>query len=143
MSGVAMVEQVEAVSPGVSLVSSVYDAFGRKDIPAIFALLDHSCTITQSTRLPWGGAYAGHDGVLEFFGRLTSAIESTVETERYIDDQDGHVVAIGVTRGRVVATGRPFEIAETHVWTVRDGKVLRFESYIDTARMREVLGLPE
>jgi len=45
------------------------------------------------------------------------------------------------TRGRALATGKRFDVPETHVWTIRDGKVTRFESYIDTKMMREALGL--
>ncbi len=51
------------------------------------------------------------------------------------------MVQIGRTRGRVRATGNEFDVPETHVWTVEDGRVTRFESYIDTPKMREALGL--
>ena len=74
-----------------------------------------------------------------FFTKLTGALEP--EPERLIDDEEGHVVQIGRTRGRVRATGNEFDVPETHVWTVEDGKVIRFESYIDTPNMREALGL--
>ncbi len=68
-------------------------------------------------------------------------MESEVEPERLIDDEEGHVVQIGRTRGRVRATGKEFDVPETHVWTVEEGRVIRFESYIDTPKMREALGL--
>jgi ketosteroid isomerase-like protein len=32
-------------------------------------------------------------------------------------------------------------VAIAHVWTVLDGRVSRFEAYIDTPAMREALGL--
>ena len=76
-----------------------------------------------------------------FLSKLTGAVESEVETGRFIDDEDGHVVQIGHTRGTVRVTGARFEVPETHVWTVQDGKVKWFESYVDTAKMRAVLGL--
>lgn len=52
-----------------------------------------------------------------------------------------NVAQIGHTRGRVRATGREFDVPETHVLTVRNDKIARFGSYIDTAMMREALGL--
>jgi ketosteroid isomerase-like protein len=97
--------------------------------------------IYQSSRLPWGGSYKGHEGFGEFLTKLTAAMESRVETERYNDDEEDHVVAVGRTRGRVLATGKRFDVPETHLWTIRDGRVIRFESYIDTKMMREALGL--
>ena len=130
-----------SVSAEVAVVERVYDAFGRGDAETIFALFHPEGTIYQSQALPWGGTYHGHAGLAEFFGKLTGAIASKVETEHVIDDLEGHVVAIGRTRGHVLASGRPFDVAETHVWTVAEGRILRFESYIDSGSMREALGL--
>ena len=140
-SGTMTQTQVAATHDNVTVVRRVYDAFERGDVPTIFALFDSGGEIYQSTRLPWGGRYEGHGGLADFLGNLTGTIESRVETERFIDDGDGHVVASGVTRGTVVATGRRFEVPETHVWTVEDGRIVRFESYVDAGRMREALGL--
>ena len=125
----------------VAVVRSVYDAFGRGDVPAIFGLFHAEAEVYQSSRLPWGGRYRGHEELGAFLTKLTSTIESEVDTGLFIDDEEGHVVQVGHTRGTVRGTGRPFDVPETHVWTVVDGKVLRFESYIDTAKMREALGL--
>lgn len=125
----------------VAVVRGVYDAFARGDAEAIFGLAHPEVEVFQSSRLPWGGQYRGHEGLGEFLTKLTGAVESEVEPERLIDDEEGHVVQTGRTRGRVRATGKPFDVPETHVWTVEDGKVVRFESYIDTPKMREALGL--
>jgi ketosteroid isomerase-like protein len=54
-----------------------------------------------------------------------------VDTGRYIKEEEGHGVAVGHTWGRVHATGREFGVPETHLWTVKAGKVVRFEAYID------------
>ncbi len=125
----------------VAVVQSVYDAFGRGDVQTLFGLFHPEAEIYQSSHLPWGGSYEGHEGLGDFLGKLTGAIESKVETGRFIDDEEGHVVQMGRTRGRVLATGREFDVPETHVWTVKDGKVMRFEAYIDTPMMHEALGL--
>ncbi len=134
-------ERKQTLSENATIVQSVYDAFGRGDVEAVFGLVHPGIEIYQSGRLPWGGSYSGYEGFGEFLAKLTGAVESRVETERYIDDEEDHVVAVGRTRGRVLATGTRFDVPETHVWTIRDGKVMRFESYIDTKIMREALGL--
>lgn len=125
----------------VAVVKSVYEAFARGDAEAIFGLVHPQAEVYQSSRLPWGGRYEGHEGLGAFLTRLTGTVESEVEPERLIDDEEGHVVQIGRTRGRVRATGKEFDVPETHVWTVEGGRVIRFESYIDTPKMREALGL--
>ena len=125
----------------VRTVKDVYDAFGRGDVPAIFGLFHPEAEVYQSARLPWGGEYRGHEELGVFLSKLTGAVESEVETGRFIDDEDGHVVQIGHARGTVRETGARFEVPETHLWTVEDGKVVRFESYVDTTKMRAALGL--
>jgi ketosteroid isomerase-like protein len=62
-----------------------------------------------------GGLFTGHAGLDEFLAKRTATIRSKVTTERYIADEDHHVAAIGRTRGHVVATGREFDVPETHV----------------------------
>jgi hypothetical protein len=123
------------------VVRRVYEAFARGDVPGLFALFHEDGEIYQSSQVPWGGSYRGHEGLGAFLGGLAGTIRSQVETERYIADGEGHVVAVGFTRGQVVATGEPFDVPEVHLWTVADGKISRFESYIDTATMRAALGL--
>ena len=70
---------------------------------------------------------------------MIGAIKSSLDTERYIEGEEGHVVAFGHTWGRVRATGREFGVPETHLWTVKEGKVVRIEAYIDTPMMRGAL----
>ena len=46
----------------------------------------------------------------------------------------------GRTAGTVNATGAAFDVDELHLLTVRDGRVVRFEAYIDTPAMLAALG---
>jgi ketosteroid isomerase-like protein len=60
---------------------------------------------------------------------VIGAIRSSLDTERHLEDEEGHNVAFGHTWGRVCATGRECGVPETHLWTVKEGKVARFEAY--------------
>ena len=125
----------------VAVVRSAYDAFRRGNVQMIFHLLHAEIEIYQSEGVPWGGTYKGHQEIASFIEKLTETIESRVEPDQYIEDEAGHVVAVGHTRGRVRATGREFDVPAVHVWTIREGKAVKFEAYIDTAEMRVALGL--
>ena len=92
----------------------MYDAFARRDGPAIFARLHPDVEFRQTELLPWGGHYRGHEAAREFFTRLREAIDSAVTVERLIDAGD-HVVAIGRTRGRALASGTAFDVPIAHV----------------------------
>ena len=125
----------------VAVVRSAYEALGRGDVQAIFGLLHPQIEVYQSKRVPWGGNYKGHEEVGYFFSKLTETIESKVEPDQFIDDEEGHVVVVGHTRGNVLATGREFEVPAVHVWTIREGKAVKFEAYIDDFQMRAALGV--
>ena len=125
----------------VAVVQSAYEAFRRGDVQAIFALLHPEIEIYQSEWVPWGGKYKGHEEVGHFFSKLSESIESRVEPDQFIDDEEGHVVAVGYTLGHVRATRREFEVPAVHVWTISEGKVTKFEAYIGTFQMRMALGL--
>ncbi len=119
-------------------VQEVYAAFGRRDLPKVFSLLSPDIEIVQSKELPWGGVYRGHDGARQFFGKLGSQIDSTLDIERVISAED-HVVAIGWTHGTVKETGVSYRVPIAHVWHVRDGLVVQTQFFIDHPAMLEAL----
>ncbi len=123
----------------LTLVQELYEAFARRDVPAVLARLHPEVELQQTALVPWGGHYRGHAGAREFFGRVVATIDSAVSIERFIDADD-HVAAVGRTRGRTRERGVAFDLAVVHVWTVRDGRITRLEVYIDTPAMQEALG---
>jgi ketosteroid isomerase-like protein len=124
----------------LTVVRRAYEAFGRGDLSTIFELLDPEVVFYQTELLPWGGRREGHEGMRSFLEELARNIESQVEPEEFVEAGES-VVAVGRTRGRVRETDENFEVRAVHVWTLREGKVVGFEAYIDTPKMREALGL--
>jgi ketosteroid isomerase-like protein len=124
----------------VENVEAIYEAFRRRDLPAVLRHLGKDVEIVQSAELPWGGIYLGHAGAQQFFTALQTHLDSRVEMERLIDAGD-HVVAVGRTVGKARAAGMEFEVPVVHVWRFRDGRVSRFEAYIDNATMLGALGM--
>ena len=122
----------------VATIRRLYDALSARDANVIQELFVPDATIWQSPQLPWGGEYEGHDGVFTFFVALVEHIESQVTTESLFAAGD-HVVQTGRTRGTVRANGAPFDIPEVHVWELRDGRIVRFQLYIDTPAMLAAL----
>jgi ketosteroid isomerase-like protein len=112
----------------VAVVRSAYNAFSSGNVQTIFDLLHPEIEIYQSEGVPCGGKYKGHQEIGNFFEKLTETIESRVEPDQFIDDEAGHVVAVGHTRGRVRATGREFDVPAVHVWTIREGKAVKVEA---------------
>jgi ketosteroid isomerase-like protein len=85
-------------------------------------------------------SYRGFDGVRRFWGEFLSAWESyRVEPLRF--DDAGDQVAVVV---HIVGRTHELEVDETRssLLTVRDGRVVRVESFPDPEGAREAAGLP-
>ena len=122
----------------VQAIRDLYEAFGRKDLPAMLAMLHPQVEFSQSPLLPWGGIYRGQEEASRFFITLAEHVDSRIEVDDIIDAGE-HIVALGHSRGRVRANGQAFEVAIAHVWTMRQGKALRFENYLDIPTMLRAL----
>ena len=124
----------------VEVVRRLYDAMAARDIEAIVELFDPEVTVHQPGELPWGGTYAGHEGLGEFFLALIGTITSQVTTDAIFGAGD-RVVQMGRTAGTVNATGFAFDVAEVHVPTLSGGRIVRFEPMIDVAAMQAALAV--
>jgi ketosteroid isomerase-like protein len=129
------------MSENTELVVRIYDAMAARDLDALLTMIDPSVTVWQTEELPWGGHYEGIEGFGAFALNLIGTITSAVEIER-IYEAGNHVVQSGRTRGTVNATGVEFDVAETHIWELRDGKAVAMRAYIDTPAMRAALDAP-
>ena len=122
----------------LKIVSEVYEALARRDLPALMELIDSKIVVSQTELLPWGGEYLGFEGIQQFFSELYRVIDSQLAVEEFVDVGD-RVIVIGFTQGRVKATGAMFNIRAVHIWTVIGSRAVRFESHVDTPKMLEVL----
>jgi hypothetical protein len=124
----------------IEVVEAIYAAMHARDIDRLIELVDEKVVITQDSRLPWGGRFEGLEGFAQFAAALTGTITSAV-THEMLFTADGDVIQVGHTRGTVNESGKPFDIAEVHRWTIQDGKAVRAHFSIDTPGMLAALGL--
>lgn len=61
-----------------------------------------------------------------------------VAPDAVVDGGDD-VVVTGNYSGTSKETGKSFDARFAHHWTVRDGKVARFEQFVDSATVQEAL----
>ena len=125
----------------VNIVRSVYDAFDSHDLDGVLHHVDDDVRVFATEGLPWSGTYHGPDGVEEFIRNVEEHVRLAIETEELFDSGES-VAQIGRTVGEAYATGEPFNLREIHIWTLRNGKIVSFQNYVDTEAQRRVLGLP-
>jgi uncharacterized protein len=113
------------------VVGSIYDAFARADIPALLSALDEEIDWRVPENLPHGGHFTGRDGVAQFFQSIGDRWESlTVDVEDVIAGGD-RVVVLASIHGQLRATGEDTGYTAAHIWTLRDGRPLRFAETVD------------
>ena len=122
----------------IDAVRRIYDAFGEGDLDAVMAHCASDAVVTQDPALPWGGRYVGRDGIAEFALKLIGTSDSTITTEELYQAGE-QVVQYGRSTGTVRDNGVAFDVAECHVWTVREGLVVEARFYIDSAAMLKAL----
>ena len=121
------------MTTNLDLVRGAYAGFATGDIPAVLGLLAPDARWTEAAGFPYAGTYVGPDAVLQgLFMRIGQDWDGfAVLPSGYVTE--GHtVVALGEYSGRNKSTGRSFVAPFAHVWTLRDGKVVRFVQHVDT-----------
>ena len=119
----------------VEAVRQVYAAFGRGDIQAVLAAFadDVEHSEPPSGHPPFHGTYRGREEVGGLFQRISEAVDvEQFEPQEFFADGDT-VVALGRYRFRAKATGRAYETDWTMVWRFRNGKVIAWKTYKDSA----------
>jgi len=125
------------------IIEGLYDAFARGDVAAVLGAFADDIEWHEAEGSPYGGRYVGGEAILgNVLGPVMTDIPNFAATpERFIADRET-VAVIARYTGTGSATGRRLDLPVAHVWTVADGKVVRFEQFVDTVRFREAVGTP-
>lgn len=124
----------------LQVVSDLYAAFGRGDMPGLLAVIDGEVDWLFNGRpsdVPFAGHFRGHAGMLQFFGTIGPLVEVHEFGPTEVHAFGDHVLSLGHERVGVRATGKVFETDWIHFFTIKHGKIVRLREYYDTARMAE------
>jgi ketosteroid isomerase-like protein len=126
----------------LATVQSIYEAFGKGDIPAIMDYLAEDVqweqwadNSAQKAGVPWMQARKGKAGAMDFFtavGKLDVKdfqVLSMMANER-------QVAVEFIFEAIVPSTNGHYRDEEIHLWTLNEkGKVVRLRHYTDTAKL--------
>jgi ketosteroid isomerase-like protein len=88
-----------------------------------------------------GRAYHGHGGVRQYFAEVAAAwAEWRVEVHRIASAPDGRVVISMTMHFRGKESGAAFSDQTAHVWTIRNGKLLRNQPFRDPGEALRAAG---
>jgi ketosteroid isomerase-like protein len=116
----------------IEIVKKGYQAFSTGDLETVMSLYDDNIEWVQPGESAISGTYHGKGELGEFLGRLGEKT-TTVKALRFIADGDTVVVFSEATIGGETSQ-------DVEVFTLRDGKAVRAQTFGDTALMERVYG---
>jgi ketosteroid isomerase-like protein len=117
------------------LVMQAYQFYKDKNIKGILDLNDDKVEWIgqESDYIPFAGSFHGKDQVAKFFSKVDQSQEMLkFEPQTFIAEGD-KVAVTGLSRSTVKATGQTYETPWVHIFTIRNGKIVRFENHFNTA----------
>jgi ketosteroid isomerase-like protein len=121
------------VKRNAELVREGMQSWSRGDLDATLELIDPGIVWRPVTA--WPGIqpeYRGHDGVRRFWDAFRDPWEEiTMEADEIRELDEHRVLTRSHFRGRGRASGVTTEAVLHTVWTIENGKLLRFESFTD------------
>ena len=128
------------MSTNKTVIGGLYGAFAEGDVPTVLASMAPDIQWTEAEGFPYGGTYEGPDAILHnVFIRLGTEWDGyRVDAQTFVSEGD-MVVVLGLYSGTYKATGKSFVAPFAHVWTLREGKVVRFHQHTDTAVVQRAL----
>jgi ketosteroid isomerase-like protein len=120
------------------VVRGIYQALGRGDMAGVLGAMADDIKWYQAEGMPNGGVYQGGEAVAQYvFGPIMQDIPNfAVTPEQFIASGDTVAVVARYT-GTGKETGKELDLPVAHVFDVRDGKVVQFRQFVDTAKFRE------
>ena len=121
----------------VELLRGGYDALGRRDLTAVLDLFhdDIEWIEPEAPGYPLGGVHRGLAGVEELLNRVPEHWERfRCRPEWFIDAGDRAVVT-GSVEARAHGREIDVEVPFAHVLEIRDGMIVRGQSYMDLTRL--------
>lgn len=121
-------------STSIDFVKSLYDAFGRGDIPFILSRLSPDCKwIATGEGLPSAGTYTGPEEIAGFFRKIDEhEVVTRFEPLQFFTDGDD-VAVHGYEEVRVKSNGATVGSNWMMLFRVRDGLLTHWEGFNDSA----------
>lgn len=121
-----------------TVVRQQYLASAAGDLEALRATLAPDVEWTEMAGFPLAGTYRTPEGVTSnVMERLGAEWDDwTAHDDTYVVDGEDVVVLARYT-ARHRATGKPLAVRVAHHFVVREGLIVRFEQFVDTAQVRD------
>jgi ketosteroid isomerase-like protein len=131
-----------APSQNLVIIRDLYGAFTQGDLETAMTnwAPEISWNVAENHPFAAGNPYIGAETIVS---KLLSEMgakmpDVAIQVSEMLDAGD-KIVVLGRYQGPVKATGKSIDAQMAHVWTLKDGKIVHFQQYVDTKQMISVL----
>ncbi|PZF90642.1 DUF4440 domain-containing protein [Micromonospora deserti] len=137
--GVTMSDFTTSTAPA-DVVRRQYLASATGDLEALRTTLAPDVEWTEMAGFPLAGTYRTPAGVTaNVMEKLAAGWDDwIVHDDTYVVDGEKVVVLARYTATNK-ATGKPINVRVAHHFVVRGGRIVRFEQFVDTAKVRDAM----
>lgn len=108
-----------------------YEALNRGDLSVVLELLDPEIEWHEPEPSPDAGDHTGRDSFERFLRGWIDSFESFRVVPEQVVSRGDRLIAIVHQSGRGRASGIEVDARLAHVWTIRDGRAVRWEAIGD------------
>jgi len=127
----------------VSIVDNLYKAFAVGDMPTVLSSMDNNIVWNEAEGNAYadGNPYMGPDAVLNgVFARIGEDHEYFKLADIQLQDMSNNqVLATLRYQGKLKKNDAIFDAQVAHLWTLKNGKVVAFQQYVDTKQLSDAM----
>lgn len=124
----------------IGIINKVYDAFNSREYETVLSFFNPQMEWIAADNSPLSdkNPYHGIDAIREgVFGRIAAGFEKLNVRIDEIFAADNKVVVLGYYDGIPRSNGKQSFTQLAHIWTLTNGKPVKFQQYIDTYKVSE------
>lgn len=121
----------------LEIIQHAYKSFAEGNIEGVTAYFDPDIEWNECQGFPYiegDGIFKGPDAILQnIFAQIPVQFDGFNINVKEIFGVKDKVVMVGYYEGIYKASGKQFKANATHVWTLKDEKIIHFFQAVDTA----------
>jgi ketosteroid isomerase-like protein len=135
--------QSTELSENLNIIKGAYNAFASGDFPALLGAMDSKIEWYEAENFPYadGNPYIGADAIVQgVFARIGADWEYwTITDQVYHVTLEAMVIVTARYNAKHKITRKAIRAQVTHMWTLKAGKITRFQQYADTLQVTQAM----
>lgn len=143
MDNTQFMQQLGLVSDpnNLTTIDELYKAFSKGDIPTVLSYMDTKIEWNEAegNKLADGNPYIGPDAVVNgVFARLGAEhVYFKLANIKLHEMSNNQVLATLRYDAKNKESGKAYNAQAAHLWTLKDGKIIAFQQYVDTKKLAD------